>query len=282
MRKVKLIVHETYQGNIANAAGVILVEYLYDAWGDVISITGTETSTLGAVNPIRYRGYYFDTDTEFYYLNSRYYDPEIRRFINADIYVNANGDFIGFNMYAYCSNNPVMGYDPTGTFDWSAIKEFGIGCLKAAVIVAGVTSAFLSVGAAVAGTVLSGGAGAVAIPMAVAVAAKAVAVSVAVSATIGVAAVATATVGENISNTTSNSKRKTNVSKHESEIFNSFEKVKGKTYRTSGKGRDRRYYDWDYTHNDIEVYDRNGNHLGSMDPTTGEMYKDAVAGRKLW
>ena len=121
MRKVKLIVHETYQGNIANAAGVILVEYLYDAWGDVISITGTETSTLGAVNPIRYRGYYFDTDTEFYYLNSRYYDPEIRRFINADEYASTGQGFIGYNMYAYCLNNPVNMSDNGGNIPFFVI-----------------------------------------------------------------------------------------------------------------------------------------------------------------
>lgn len=266
---------------IRSVYGTLLVEYAYDAWGNVIDISGSYASTLGADNPIRYRSYYYDTETGFYYLQSRYYDPAIRRFINADGYVNSNGDFIGFNMYAYCSNNPVTGYDPTGTFDWNALKEFGVGCLKATILVTGVTSAFLSVGAAVAGTAFSGGAGAVAIPVAVSVAAKAIAVSVSVSATIGATAVATATVGENISNSTSNSKRKTNVLKYESEIFNSFEKIKGKSYRTSGKGRDKRYYDWDYTHNDIEVYDRNGNHLGSMDPTTGEMYKSAVKGRKL-
>ena len=107
---------------ISNASGTILVEYVYDAWGDVFSITGTEASTIGTVNPIRYRGYYFDTDTEFYYLNSRYYDPEIRRFINADTYVNVNGDFIGFNMYAYCLNNPVMYTDYTGESAVSALK----------------------------------------------------------------------------------------------------------------------------------------------------------------
>ena len=103
---------------ISNAAGTILVEYIYDAWGDVLSITGTEASTLGAINPIRYRGYYFDTDTEFYYLNSRYYDPEIRRFINADdvSLLGANGDFASFNLYAYCGNNPVLRKDAEGEF----------------------------------------------------------------------------------------------------------------------------------------------------------------------
>ena len=71
-------------------------------------------STVGAVNPIRYRSYYYDTDTGFYYLQTRYYDPAIRRFINADGYINANGDILGFNMYAYCGNNPVNCADYNG------------------------------------------------------------------------------------------------------------------------------------------------------------------------
>ena len=99
---------------IRSSYGTLLVEYTYDAWGNVLSITGSNASVLGANNPIRYRSYYYDFETGFYYLQSRYYDPEIRRFINADGYVNANGDFIGFNMYAYCSNNPVMYVDYSG------------------------------------------------------------------------------------------------------------------------------------------------------------------------
>ena len=104
--------------SIANADGGIVVNYVYDAWGNILSTTGSMASTVGAVNPIRYRSYYYDTETGFYYLQSRYYDPAIRRFINADGYVNANGDILGFNMYAYCGNNPVMGYDPTGAGWW--------------------------------------------------------------------------------------------------------------------------------------------------------------------
>ena len=69
------------------------------------------------VNPFRYRGYYYNSEIGLYYLQSRYYNPEWGRFLNADVYVNANGDLMGYNMYAYCSNNPVMGYDPTGHFD---------------------------------------------------------------------------------------------------------------------------------------------------------------------
>ena len=99
---------------IANTSGSIVVNYTYDAWGNILSTTGSLASTVGAVNPIRYRSYYYDIDTGFYYLQTRYYDPAIRRFINADGYINANGDFIGFNMYAYCGNNPVMNVDYTG------------------------------------------------------------------------------------------------------------------------------------------------------------------------
>ena len=79
---------------------------------------------VGQYNPIRYRGYYYDTDTGFYYLQSRYYDPEIKRFINADAYVNANGDFIGFNMYAYCSNNPVNLVDNDGKSATAAFQAW--------------------------------------------------------------------------------------------------------------------------------------------------------------
>lgn len=66
------------------------------------------------INPFRYRCYYFDSESGFYYLNSRYYDPAIGRFISPDSYINANGDLLGFNMYAYCGNNPVIFADYSG------------------------------------------------------------------------------------------------------------------------------------------------------------------------
>ena len=94
--------------------GNTVVEYTYDAWGKVLSVTGTLASTVGQINPFRYRGYYYDTETGWYYLQTRYYDPEVGRFINADGYVSTGQGIIGNNMFAYCGNNPVMHSDPSG------------------------------------------------------------------------------------------------------------------------------------------------------------------------
>lgn len=72
-----------------------------------------------------------------------------------------------------------------------------------------------------------------------------------------------------------------NPTKGESDVWKDLDNVKGQDRKTSGKGKGKQYYEWDHTHNDIEVYDKNGNHLGSMDPTTGEMYKSPVPGRDI-
>ena len=101
-----------------------VVEYAYDSWGRQISCTGSLASTLGNLNPFRYRGYVYDAETGFYYVSSRYYDPEIGRFINADdIAYLGMGGLTSYNLFAYCGNNPVMGYDPYGTFDWSSFGK---------------------------------------------------------------------------------------------------------------------------------------------------------------
>ena len=83
----------------------------------------SQPNHIANVNPIRYRGYYYDTETGFYYVSSRYYDPEIGRWINADGYVSTGQGVLGYNMFAYCGNNPVNRVDPTGQF-WSEIWEF--------------------------------------------------------------------------------------------------------------------------------------------------------------
>ena len=80
--------------NILNSSGQVVVTYSYDAWGKVLSVTGSLASTVGQINPFRYRGYYYDTETGFYYLQSRYYDPVVGRFLNADGTVSKNAILI--------------------------------------------------------------------------------------------------------------------------------------------------------------------------------------------
>ena len=111
---------------ILNSVGTIVTEYTYDAWGKVLTTTGSMASTVGKYNPFRYRGYYYDVETGFYYLQSRYYDPTVGRFLNADHpeLIGANGGVQGYNLVAYCNNNPIMGYDPYG--EWTFTISFNI------------------------------------------------------------------------------------------------------------------------------------------------------------
>ncbi len=105
---------------IYNSAGEKVVEYSYDSWGKLLSVTGSLVDSIGEINPIRYRGYYYDAETGFYYLQSRYYDPEVGRFINTDGYVSTGQGILGNNMFAYCGNNPVNRTDSNGKF-WFAV-----------------------------------------------------------------------------------------------------------------------------------------------------------------
>ena len=102
---------------IVDASGTAVVSYAYDAWGNILSVTGTMADTLGESNPLRYRGYVYDNETELYYLQSRYYDPELGRFINADAFTSTGQGILGNNMFAYCRNNPVFRKDIAGTLD---------------------------------------------------------------------------------------------------------------------------------------------------------------------
>ena len=96
--------------------------YSYNAWGEILSVTDssgneiTDESHIANINPIRYRGYYYDTETGFYYCGSRYYNPVFCRWINADGYASTGQGLLGCNMYAYCGNNPVNYIDSDGEF----------------------------------------------------------------------------------------------------------------------------------------------------------------------
>ena len=114
----------------------LLVEYNYDAWGKILSVTGPQADTIGVQNPFRYRGYYYDNETGFYYLNSRYYDPQTGRFINADSELSTGSDLTSYNLFAYCGNDPVNRVDPEGHAWWHwAIAAAVVTVAAAAVIV---------------------------------------------------------------------------------------------------------------------------------------------------
>ena len=136
-----------------------------DAWGnhktfvldngqfvDFLTQTRLNNKLIAQINPFRYRSYYYDSETGLYYLNSRYYDPQIGRFINADdISVLSEGKnfFNGLNLYAYCGNNPIMNIDEFGNAWWDWL--LGIVVIVAAIV--------LSVATAGIGTIITGALG---------------------------------------------------------------------------------------------------------------------------
>ena len=113
--ETECILVKNQQGDVErviSADGTVLASYTYDAWGNVLTAEGI----LAQQNPIRYRGYYFDTETSLYYLQSRYYDPTVGRFINADGCVTTNlRGLLSANVFAYCENAPTVKEDPSGT-----------------------------------------------------------------------------------------------------------------------------------------------------------------------
>ncbi len=138
-------------------------QYAYDAWGNIIAMSGT----LAELNPLRYRGYIYDQETGFYYVSSRYYDPAIGRFINADDteYLGADGTLLSYNLYAYCMNNPVNRFEIDGNWSMPNSLKVAVGVvvivgLAAATAFTGGTAAVIF-GAALSGAVAGGASGAV-------------------------------------------------------------------------------------------------------------------------
>ena len=106
------------QGDVValiDANGTQVVEYVYDAWGNPISKTGTLAATLGTLNPFRYRGYVYDEETGLYYLRSRYYNPVWKRFLNSDAVLGVVTKLISHNIFCYCSNGAEVKADADGT-----------------------------------------------------------------------------------------------------------------------------------------------------------------------
>ena len=108
---------------IVDSNGYAQVYYQYDSWGRIIGGVDATDDNIAAINPYTYRGYYYDFETGFYYLKSRYYNPEFHRFINADAYMQTGQGMLDKNMFAYCGNNPVNIVDPAGQ-SWKDIKNW--------------------------------------------------------------------------------------------------------------------------------------------------------------
>ena len=110
---------------IHDASGNVVARYAYDAWGNLLYYSGP----LARINPITYRGYYFDWETGLFYLETRYYNPQLRRFISADIYMDTGQGVRGTNMYMYCLNDPINWIDPEGTSAIFVVNFRGAGGL---------------------------------------------------------------------------------------------------------------------------------------------------------
>jgi len=125
---------------VYNSSGTVIGTYIYDAWGECTykqsaAASALERNIARYYNPFRYRGYFYDVETKLYYLQTRYYNPGWCRFINADGYINANGDMLGYNMFAYCGNNPIMNIDPNGEFSLTVAIIITLACATVGAII---------------------------------------------------------------------------------------------------------------------------------------------------
>jgi RHS repeat-associated protein len=105
-----MIIEISFYTGIIDENNNLVVEYNYDGYGNIISMVDNTTNKIGEKNPYRYRSYYYDTETIWYYLNSRYYNPNIGRFITMDEieYLGATSTILSYNLFTYCEGNPVV------------------------------------------------------------------------------------------------------------------------------------------------------------------------------
>ena len=134
---------------LVDVNGSTAAYYEYDPYGNAIQAAGSHCN----INPLRYRGYVYDTESGLYYLQSRYYDPKICRFINADAFASTGQGFIGYNMFAYCNNSPVNYTDNYG-MSATATMEEGLMYLMAFLAALDSATPFLEA-AAIIGTVFT-------------------------------------------------------------------------------------------------------------------------------
>ena len=181
---------------------------------------------MASINPLRYRGYYYDSETGLYYLLNRYYDPVICRFINADDteYIGISGSFASFNLFAYCDNNPVVRVDVSGHFSWKDVFN-----------VAAVVS-IVALGVAI--VIASGGAAAPPLIAAMStLAGTAISTAFATTAALGVSAIGITTMGIAVAASNTGSHWSNNASSKQSD------KYEGRsTFSKNGERIDYEYY----------------------------------------
>ena len=146
----------------------VVAKYTYNAWGEITSITdgsgnaiaASATTNIANVNPFRYRGYYYDSDTGFYYVSNRYYDPKICRWISSDLPEIAYSEYVNlaqYNLFVYCFNNPINMTDENGTWpDWATKIAIGIGAVVVGAIAVAATAATGGAAAAFIGAAVTG------------------------------------------------------------------------------------------------------------------------------
>ena len=297
---------------LTNESGSKTKSYSYNAFG-----VEHNESTLDD-NPFRYCGEYYDKETKTIYLRARYYNAEQGRFTQEDpirdgynwyaycngspiMFVDPSGqkpaDFLMGLLLSYDDNQfgglvcklidtftdiPTT-YIPEDESDYYAGRVVGDG-ISLAVSIMEISAGIQMIGNALSSSgatiVLSNGS--LVVPGAV----VAVAGTVAGAATVAYGATTATVAVSNFSSdlddlTQTSTERKTGVPKQESPIWNELDNVKGKSYKSSGEKKHRKYYEWDHLHDEIEVYDRHGKHLGAMDSVTGEMIKPPKKGRSV-
>lgn len=266
---------------VTDANGDVEQTFAYDVFGELRKASGSGGITY------TFNGEENDHDG-LVYLRARYYEPTTGRFTSRDPFPADAVDTQTLHRYVYVKNNPTNYVDPSGEVEW---RQLAVGTVKT--ILGALETVAGAVATVTGGGITGGGLAACPVTAGAGCAASGggIAVTAAGAAVTADGALRTAKGMQQIYNAVrsgpsgpgrrpQDTNRVKNPSKSDSQVWQKLQNFKNGLKR-SGVGKDTRYYDWDALHSDIEVYDRLGRHLGSMDPTTGQMYKGPVQARTI-